>query len=155
MPSELLKEQVTKGSKVISLTANENNHAFLNACGTNRICPAGKSDKSANSTCKGAVLFDGHEDEEMHISQVPELLPESPPSFGDAKDMGGNITESGSRESVSFNLYPMKFYIVHRKVFLIIVFVAYSFDIVLCHFSISSCVIVSNEIDAVSWKIFG
>ncbi|CDP03778.1 unnamed protein product [Coffea canephora] len=65
-------------------------------------------------TNKAAVLSDAHnkdvlqscgkkgsdevfETEEIDMNQVPQLSPESPPSFGDVKDMDGNTSLPGSR----------------------------------------------------------
>ena len=41
------------------------------------------------------------ETEEIDMNQVPQLSPESPPSFGDVKDMDGNTSLPGSRCGVS------------------------------------------------------
>lgn len=95
VPSGSFKEQVSDGRKVISLRTNERNLPILKACGNDQNSPSGQTYRSSISTCKGT--------EEMEINQVPELLPESPPSFGDAKEMGSKVSDSGGKESVSSN----------------------------------------------------
>lgn len=103
VPSGSFKKQVSDGRKVISLRTNERNLPILKACGNDQNSPSGQTYRSSISTCKGGLSFDRVETEEMEINQVPELLPESPPSFGDAKEMGSKVSDSGGKESVSSN----------------------------------------------------
>lgn len=111
--------------KVSSVQTNEQSHASLNACDKDQTTEnRGKDVMLSRGQNKGLEQLCGHrmdlngngrlvnfqpsgskgiQIEEMDTNQGPKVSPESPPSFGDGKDMDDNISAPGSRCGVSFH----------------------------------------------------
>lgn len=105
IPNGSLKEQISDGRKAIPLRTNERNLPILNARSNDQNSPAGHTYRGSISACIGGLSFDSVEAAVMEMNQVPELLLESPPSFGDANEMGSKVADSGGKESVSSNFH--------------------------------------------------
>lgn len=94
-PSETPEGGATNSVEVCQGKINEQSQAAMLSNGENKELL-----RSCGWNGNNEVL----QTEEIDMNQVPQLSPESPPSFGDVKDMDGNRSAPGSICGVSARL---------------------------------------------------